>query len=174
MKTKECYSVLVPLINLILTGIKEVIIVNEFIKLSEGYKSSMQEYAQAKQSKHFYQCIHQFLESITQQQKANIIKIIVENDVLLTTAIFSTHIESKKPINNNQDNKAEFNKMMFEFLNGINTDPVIYRVLYLYLENLHRLKIKEFSITKVEYERVLKFNAQVRTNEDILSMFNFE
>ncbi|MDM1450425.1 hypothetical protein [Myroides odoratimimus] len=171
MKTKEYYSVLVPLINLILTGSKELLIENDCIELSEGYKFSMQEYTEAKQSKHFYQCIHQFLESITQQQKADIIKIIVENDVLLTTAIFSTYIESKKPINANQDNEAMFNEMMFDFLSGSNVDPIIYRVLYLYLENLHRIDIKEFTITEGEYERVLKFNAQARSSEDILNMF---
>ncbi len=65
MKTKEYYSVLVPLINLILTGSKEVVIEDECIKLSEGYFLSMEEYAQAKQSTHFYQCIHEFLESLT-------------------------------------------------------------------------------------------------------------
>lgn len=55
--------------------------------------------------------------------------------------------------------------MMLEFLSGINTNLVFFRVSYLYfLENLHCLKIKEFTITKVEYGRVLKFNAQTRTN----------
>ncbi|WP_158211152.1 hypothetical protein [Myroides phaeus] len=171
MNTKEFYSVLVPLINLILTGKKEVAIEDDCIKLSEGYKFSMEEYAQAKQSTHFYKCIFEFLEHLNQQQKVDVVKIIVENDVLLTTAILTDLIESKKPINGNQDNEAEFNKMMFEFLTGINTHSVIYKELYMYLENLHRLEIKEFTITKVEYERVLKFNAQVRTNEDILNMF---
>lgn len=174
MKTKEYYSVLVPLINLILTGTKELNVEDGYIKLSEGYKFSMQEYAQAKQSKYFYQCIHNFLDSVTQQQKANIIKIIVENDVLVTTAILTDLIESKKAININQDNEAVFNKMMFDFLSGTNIDSVIYRVLYLYLENLHRLEIKEFTINKDEYKRVLKFNTQVRSNEDILNMFIFD
>lgn len=45
MKTKEYYSVLVPLINLILTGNKEVVIEHNCIKLSDGYKFSMEEYA---------------------------------------------------------------------------------------------------------------------------------
>lgn len=174
MKTKKYYSVLVPLINLILTGTKELNVEDGYITLSEGYKFSMQEYAQAKQSKHFYQCIHNFLDSVTQQQKADMIKIIVENDVLVTTAILTDLIESKKAININQDNEAVFNKMMFDFLSGTNIDPVIYRVLYLYLENLHRLEIKEFTINKDEYKRVLKFNTQVRSNEDILNMFIFD
>lgn len=171
MNTKEFYSVLVPLINLILTGNKEVVIENNCLKLSEGYNFSMEEYAQGKQSTHFYRCIHEFLEPLTQQQRVDIVKIIAENDVLVAAALLTDLIESKKPINGNQDNEAEFNKMMFEFLTGINTHSVIYKVLYMYLENLHRLEIKEFTITKVEYERVLKFNAQVRTNEDILNMF---
>ncbi|MVX37003.1 hypothetical protein [Myroides sp. LoEW2-1] len=42
MKTKEYYTVLVPLINLILTGSKEVVVEGDCIKLSEGYKFSMQ------------------------------------------------------------------------------------------------------------------------------------
>ncbi|MDM1404504.1 hypothetical protein [Myroides marinus] len=171
MNTKEFYSVLVPLINLILTGKKEVTIEDDCIKLSEGYKFSMEEYAHAKQSTHFYRCIFEFLEHLNQQQKVDVVKIIVENDVLLTTAILTDLIESKKTINGNQDNEAEFNKMMFEFLTGINTHSVIYKVLYMYLENLHRLEIKEFAITKREYERGLKFNAQERNNEDILNMF---
>lgn len=174
MKTKEYYTVLVPLINLILTGNKEITIANEFIKLSEGYKFSIQEYAQAKQSKHFYRCIQEFLVSLTQQQRVDIIKIIAENDVLLTTAILTDLIESKKAINTNQDNETVFNKMIFEFLSGNNTHSVIYRVLYLYLENLHRLEIKEVTITKKVYERILKFNTQSRSNEDILNMFIFD
>ncbi|MDM1456696.1 hypothetical protein HX025_08520 [Myroides odoratimimus] len=171
MKTKEYYSILVPLINLILTGSKEVVIEDECIKLSEGYFLSMEEYTQAKQSTHFYKCIHEFLEPLTQQQRVDIVKIIAENDVLVAAALLTDLIESKKPINANQDNEVEFNKMMFEFLSGINTDSVIYKVLYMYLENLHRIEIKEFSITKVEYVRILKFNAQTRNNEDILNMF---
>lgn len=171
MKTKEYYSVLVPLINLILTGNKELIIESERIKLSEGYKFSMKEYAQAKQSTHFYQCIHEFLEPITRRQRVDIVKIIIENDVLVTAALLTDLIESKKPINANQDNEAEFNKMMFEFLTGINTHSVIYKVLYMYLENLHRVDIKEFSIHKQEYERVLNFNNRSRSKEDILNMF---
>ncbi|MGS4346433.1 hypothetical protein ACKUSY_12725 [Myroides odoratus] len=171
MKIKECYTVLVPLINLILTGSKELSIEDGYIELSEGYKFSMDEYTQAKQSTHFYRCIHELLDSLNQQQKVDIVKIIAENDVLVTTALLTDLIESKKPINANQDNEAKFNKMMFEFISGINTDSVIYKVLYMYLENLHRIEIKEFSITKVEYVKVLKFNAQARNNEDILNMF---
>lgn len=171
MKTKEYYSVLVPLINQILTGSKELIIENDCVKLSEGYKFSIEEFAQSKQSTHFYKCIFEFLEPLNQQQKVDVVKIIIENNVLLTTAILTDLMESKKPINGNLDNEAVFNKMMFEFLSGIKTDSVIYKLLYMYLENLHRLKIKEFTITKKEYKRVLKFNAQARNNEDILNMF---
>lgn len=83
-------------------------------------------------------------------------------------------VESKKPININKDNEAVSNKMMFDYLSGNNVDRVIYKVLYKYLENLHRLNIKEFTITEGEYEKVLKFNAQARSNEDILNMFTFE
>lgn len=171
MKTKEYYSVLVPLINLILTGNKDIFIEHDSIKLSDGYKFSMEEYAKAKQSTHFYRCIHEFLEPLTQQQRVDIVKIIAENDVLVTAALLTDLIESKKPINANQDNEAEFNKMMFEFLSGINTDSVIYRVLYMYLENLHRVEVKEDCISGIEYDKVLKFNEQARTNEDILNMF---
>lgn len=171
MKTKEYYSVLVPLINLILTGSKEVVIEDECIKLSEGYFLSMEEYAQAKQSTHFYQCIHEFLKPLTQQQRVDIVKIIAENDVLVTAALLTDLIESKKPINTNKDNEAEFNKMMFEFLSGINTDSVIYRVLYMYIENLHRVEVVVDCISEIEYDKVLKFNKQARTNEDILNMF---
>ncbi|MDM1347550.1 hypothetical protein HX017_10730 [Myroides marinus] len=174
MNTKEFYSVLVPLINLILTGNKEVAIEHNCIKLSDGYKFSMEEYAQAKQSTHFYGCIHDFLEPLTQQQRVDIIKIIAENDVLVTTALLTDLLESKKTINDNLDNEAVFNKMMFEFLSGNNTHSVIYRVLYLYLENLHRLEIKKVTITKEVYERILKFNTQSRSNEDILNMFIFD
>ncbi|MVX36658.1 hypothetical protein [Myroides sp. LoEW2-1] len=131
----------------------------------------MQEYAEAKQSKHFYRCIQEFLVSLTQQQRVDIIKIIAENDVLLTTAILTDLIESKKAINTNQDNETVFNKMMFEFLRGTNTDSVIYRVLYLYLENLHRLDIKNLTISNNEYKRVLIFNNQKRSKREIFNMF---
>ncbi len=171
MKTKQYYSVLVPLINLILTSNKELIVENEYIKLSEGYFLSMEEYAKGKQSKYFYQCIHAFLASISQEEKADIIKILIENDTLLLAAMMTDQLKSKKPIDLNQDNKAVFNKMLFDFLCGNRMDPIISSTLYFYLENLHRLKIKEFSITKAEYERVLEFNAQARNNEDILNMF---
>lgn len=172
MKAKEYYSVLVPLINLILTGSKEVVIENDCIKLSDGYKFSVEEYAQANQSTHFYQCIIEFLDDLNQQQKVNIIKIIVENDVLLTTAILTNLMESKKTISDNQDNEAVFNKMMFEFLGSINTHSVIYRVLYMYLENLHRVEVREGHISEIEYNKVLNFNEQERMDNDILNMFS--
>lgn len=171
MKTKKHYAVLVPLIHLILTGSKEIAIEDERIKLSEGYFLSVEEYAKGKQSRHFYQYIHSFLESISQEDKADIIKILIENDTLLLAAMMTDQLESKKTINLNQDSKAVFNKMMFEFLCGNNINPIIHRTLYFYLENLHRLEITESFISKTEYKRVLKFNAQVRSNEDILNMF---
>lgn len=171
MKTKEYYAVLVPLIHLILTGSKEIAIEDDWIKLSEGYFLSMKEYAKGKQSRYFYQCIHFFLEPVSQEEKADIIKILIENDTLLLAAMMTDQLASKKPINLNQDSKAVFNKMMFDFLCGNSIDPIIHRVLYFYLENLHRLEIIESFISKTEYERILKFNAQVRRNEDILNMF---
>ncbi|MGG5598181.1 hypothetical protein ACPDHJ_00050 [Myroides sp. C8-3] len=171
MKTKEYYAVLVPLIHLILTGSKDIIIEDDRIKLSEGYFLSMEEYAKGKQSRYFYQCIHFFLESVSQEEKADIIKILIENDTLLLAAIMTDQLASKKPINLNQDSKAIFNKMMFVFLCGNNTDPVIHRTLYFYLENLHRLDIRELTISKAEYNSLLKFNSKIRTNEDILKMF---
>ncbi|MGG5600629.1 hypothetical protein ACPDHJ_12625 [Myroides sp. C8-3] len=171
MKTKEYYAVLVPLIHLILTGSKEIAIEDDRIKLSEGYFFSTEEYTKGKQSKYFYQCIHFFLESVSQEEKADIIKILIENDTLLLAAMMTDQLASKKPINLNQDSKAVFNKMMFDFLCGNNIDPIIHRVIYFYLENLHRLEFTEPYISKTEYERVLKFNAQVRSNEDILNMF---
>ncbi|MDH6600901.1 hypothetical protein M2306_001595 [Myroides gitamensis] len=60
---------------------------------------------------------------------------------------------------------------MFDFLCGKSIDQIIHRVIYFYLENLHRLEIIESFISKTEYERVVKFNAQARGNEDILNMF---
>lgn len=171
MKTKKQYAVLVTLIHLILTGSKEIAIEDERIKLSEGYFLSMEDYAKGKQSRYFYQCIHFFLESVSQEEKADIIKILIENDTLLLAAMMTDQLESKKPINLNQDSKAVFNKMMFDFLCGNNIDPIIHRVIYFYLENLHRLEIKESFISKTEYERILKFNAQVRSNEGVLNMF---
>lgn len=171
MKTKEYYAVLVPLIHLILTGSKEVVIEDDCIKLSEGYFLSIEEYAKGKQSMYFYQCIHFFLESVSQEEKADIIKILIENDTLLLAAMMTDQLTFKKPINLNQDSKAIFNKMMFDFLCGNSIDPIIHRVIYFYLENLHRLEITESFISKTEYKRILKFNAQVRSNEDILNMF---
>lgn len=171
MKTKEYYAVLVPLIHLILTESKEIAIEDECIKLSEGYFLSMEEYAKGKQSRYFYQCIHFFLKSVSQDEKADIIKIIIENDTLLLAAIMTDQLASKKSINLNQDSKTVFNKMMFDFLCGNNIDPVIHRTLYFYLENLHRSEITDSFISKTEYERSLKLNTQVRRNEDILNMF---
>lgn len=171
MKTKKHYAVLVPLIHLILTGSKEIAIEDGRIKLSEGYFLSMEEYTKGKQSRHFYQCIHLFLASISQEDKADIIKILIENDTLLLAAMMTDQLESKKTINLNQDSKAVFNKMMFDFLCGNNINPIIHRALYFYVENLHRLEIKESFISRTEYEKVLKFNIQARNNEDILNMF---
>ncbi|MDM1514114.1 hypothetical protein [Myroides odoratimimus] len=171
MKTKGYYSVLVPLINLILTGNKEVVIVDDCVKLSDGYKFSMEEYAQGKQSTHFYECIVEFLDDLSRQQKVDIIKIIVENDILLTTAILTDVLESNRAINMNPDNEAMFNKMMFEFLTGISTNSIIYRVLYLYLENIHRLESKDFTIKKQEYMELLNFNGKIRLNDEIINMF---
>lgn len=144
---------------------------DEGVKLSEGYFLSMEEYAKGKQSMYFYQCINFFLESVSQEEKADIIKILIENDTLLLAAMMTDQLTSKKPINLNQDSKAIFNKMMFDFLCGNNTDPVIHRTLYFYLENLHRLDINESFISKTEYKRVLKFNTLTRSNDDILNMF---
>lgn len=174
MKTKKHYAVLVPLIHLILTGSKEIAIEDDRIKLSEGYFLSMEEYAKGKQSRYFYQYIHFFLETVSQEEKADIIKILIENDTLLLAAMMTDQLTSKKPINLNHDSKVVFNKMMFDFLCGNNINPIIHRTLYFYLENLHRLEIKGFSISKKEHDRILQFNAQGRGNEDILNMFAFE
>lgn len=93
--------------------------------------------------------------------------------MLLITEILTDLIESKKPINANQYKETVFSKMMFDFLNGTNIDSVIYRVLYLYLENLHRLDIKEFTISKFEYNRVLFFNYRKRSTSKIFNMFTY-
>jgi hypothetical protein len=131
----------------------------------------MEEYAKGKQSRYFYQCIHFFLESVSQEEKADIIKILIENDTLLLAAMMTDQLESKKSINLNQDSKVIFNKMMFDFLCGNSIDPIIHRVIYFYLENLHRLEITDSFILKTEYERILKFNAKAKTRDDILNMF---
>ncbi|MBB1148538.1 hypothetical protein H4K35_00045 [Myroides sp. NP-2] len=171
MKTKKQYAVLVPLIHLILTGSKEIAIEDEGVKLSEGYFLSMEEYAKGKQSRYFYQCIHFFLESVSQEEKADILKILIENDTLLLAAMMTDQLESKKSTNLNQDSKAIFNTMMFDFLCGNNTDPVIHRTLYFYLENLHRLEVKNLTISNNEYKRVLNFNNQKRSKREIFNMF---
>lgn len=63
--------------------------------------------------------------------------------------MMTDQLESKKTINLNQDSKVVVNKMMLDFLRGNSINPIISSILYFYLENLHRLKIKEFRLLKL-------------------------
>lgn len=65
----------------------------------------MEEYTKGKQSSHFYSCIHSFFESISQEEKVDIIKILIENDTILLAVMMTDQLESKKTINLNQVNK---------------------------------------------------------------------
>lgn len=171
METKEYYSVLVPVINLILTGYNEIDENNGIITLSTGYQNSTEEYSKGKQSLHFLDSINRYLESLSLDQKKDIVKIILDNDVLLTATILTHQLESSTPINISNDNQEYLDKVVFNYLSDNTVDPFLYKILYMYLENLHRIERNQWSITITEYNRILKLNKKERDRDDILNMF---
>ncbi len=166
MKTKEFYSVLLPLINCILTGKPFVDAKQSPIRLSKAFISSLTDSLPSSFNKHLLHCIKSYLQNLNEQDINQLTYFFVDNRHLLSVAVLirdaeCTTLQSKAYYND------ELILILLDFLEQKQFDLSLHLTLYLYLENLLQIEMEKGYISIETYCKTLRFNSRIRTKDEI-------
>lgn len=166
MKANDFYSVLIPLINSILTGKKSIDYSCPDIPLSPDFISSRCFRLPDTFNKYVLQCIDAYLSTLNANQQQNLTKFFIENRRLLSIALLirdgNCCVQQSYAYYND-----ELTLILLDFLNQKNIDDTLHLTLYLYMENLLYVDVIKDFISFESYQRTLLFNSRVRTKEEV-------
>ncbi|MBW3518067.1 hypothetical protein [Flavobacterium sp. NKUCC04_CG] len=166
MKTKEFYTVLLPLINSILTGKPFVDAKQSPIRLSRAFISSLTDSLPPSFNKHLVRCIKNYLKNLNEAEINQLSYFFVDNRQLLSVAVLirdaeCTSIQSKAYYND------ELILILLDFLEHKKSDLSLHLTLYLYLENLLQIEMEKGYISIETYRKTLRFNSRIRIKDEI-------
>ncbi|GEM_PF-3020491 len=166
MKTKEFYTVLLPLINCILTGKPFVDAKQSPIRLSKAFIISLTDSIPTSFNKHLLRCIKSYLKNLNEQDINQLTYFFVDNRHLLSVAVLIRDAECTTP-----QSKAYYNDelilILLDFLEQKQFDMSLDLTLYLYLENLLQIEMENGRISVETYRKTLRFNSRIRTKDEI-------
>lgn len=165
MKTKEFYTVLLPLINCILTGKPLVDAKQSPIRLSRAFMSSLTDSLPPSFNKYLLRCIKSYLKNLNEQEIKQLTYFFVDNRHLLSVAVLIRDAECTIP-----QSKAYYNDelilILLDFLEQRKFDMSLHLTLYLYLENLLQIEMENGRISVETYQKSLVFNSRYRAKAE--------
>lgn len=166
MKANDFYSVLIPLINSILTGKQSIDYSQPHVLLSPDFIRSRNFRLPDTFNKYVLQSIDAHLSNLNENQLQNLTKIFIENRSLMSIAVLIRDgyscIEQSYAYYND-----ELTLILLDFLDQKSIDDTLHLTLYLYLENLLYVDVIKDFISFESYQRILVFNSRVRTKEEV-------
>ena len=170
MKNNEFYGPIKSLINLILTGDMVIDQEGELITLDQDFMDSLPSSNGDDYNIYFLSCIEYFLKSCSQHEKVDLIKVLYDNEDIVTGVSFiNTLVTDSKSLNQN-DFSDTVDSALASFIVENEVHPIIVFSFYFYIESISKSTIINGEITKSEYEKIIKFHSSKR---DLKELFIF-
>ncbi len=157
MKRNDFYSVLVPLINSILTGYPDIDFTGSRIRLSPAFVAAYNAPTATRFYLHLVRCMELYFKSASEKVLIDFTTFFVENRNLLSIAVLIRDADCEVP-----QSEAYYNDelilILLDFIDQKHLDVSLLFTLYLYLENLLEIDMENQSIAVEVYENILKCN----------------
>lgn len=167
MKTKEFYKPNQSLVNLILTGEREITVNNDPILITQEFIDAISQYSSNTYNLYFLNRIEIFLESCNNEERFDLLKVYQENDVLLIGASIMSKLFAKSVKLAGNDFSEILNTIFSDFVVAKEVHPVLCFAMYFYLENLSKINIVNGKVSRTDYQKVIKFNSIKRDIKDV-------
>ncbi len=169
MKTKEFYSVLLPLLNHILTGNPIADCTQNRLRLSSAFIDSLSAKSIPSYNPHLLSCIRSYFKNLNEKELIQLTHFFVDNRDLLSVAVLIRDAECKST-----QSKAYYNDelilILLDFLDQKTIDMTLHLTLYFYLENLMQIEIENEHISLETYRKCLVFNSRCRTKMELVNL----
>lgn len=167
---KNFYAVLEPLINMILTGSDNPLTGIEKIKLCPGFIEASEVFQQGESEDYdiyILSILEPFFNNADSESRSDIVKIFLENTIVLNVGIMITSLTKKKLHENDIPNNLEI-LQNYDY-NGV-AHFALYMALFYYIDNVLKVKSVDGYISRQTYEECLRFNSRARMTEDFAEM----
>lgn len=167
MEIKEFYKPIESLVNLILTGEREITINIEPIIVTQEFIVALSQYSSNSYNSYFLNQIEIFLESCNNEERFNFLKFYQENDVLLIGAsILSEQLADSAKLEG-KDFSEILDSMFSDFIVNKKVHPVLCFAIYFYIENLSKINIVNGMVSRTDYQKAINFNSIKRDIKDV-------
>lgn len=110
------------------------------------------------------------MKSCSQQEKVDLIKILYENEDLVTGVSFINRLVTDSKSLNQNDFSGTVDAALASFIIDNEVHLIIAFSFYYYIESISKSTIVKGEITKSEYEKIIKFHSSKR---DLKELFIF-
>lgn len=167
MKNKEFYSPIKSLVNLILTGEKEITVNNDPIIVTQEFVDAISQYDRNTYNLYFLNKIESFLKSCNNEERFDLLKFYHENNVLLIGAsILNKQLADSAKLEG-KDFSEILDSMFSDYIVNKEVHPVLCFAIYFYVENLAKINIVNGMVSRNEYQKAIKFNSIKRDVKDV-------
>lgn len=170
MKKQTFYTVLIPLINKILTNQEELNFNHKTINLSENFVSSIQDFKKGEQSVYILSCIYSFLNNLNKKKRVDLSKVFMDNNHILISFLITQEIQKNNAINI-EDSGREMHLLLLNYLSKKEFDHRLIYTLFFYLENLFLIEKEDQKISLETYNKIIEVNSRARNKKDIFNTF---
>ncbi|MGM8362442.1 hypothetical protein ACSV4D_11050 [Flavobacterium sp. ARAG 55.4] len=167
METKEFYKPIKSLVNLILTGEKEINVNNNPIIVTQEFLVAISEYSRNTYNLYFLNRIESFLESCNNNDRCDLLKFYQENNVLLIGASILNEQLADSAKLEGKDFSEILDSMFSDYIVNKEVHPVLCFAIYFYVENLSKINIVNGMVSRKEYQKAIKFNSIKRDVKDV-------
>lgn len=170
MESTAFYSSIKSLINLILTGEKEVNHNHNSITVTQEFLDSPRSNNCQEYNLFFLHYIEVFLKNCTIEDRINLVKVLYENIDLVTVVLLTNLLDTNSESINQNDFSNSINSMLANFVTNGEVDDILSLSLYFYIERVSKLTIINGEVSRSDYEHTIKFHSIKR---DLNDLFNF-
>lgn len=169
MKNKEFYRPIKTLVNLILTGEKEINQDLVFIPVTQEFVNSLNN-INDDYNLYFLSCIENFLSSCSKQEKVDVIKVLCENqDLLHGVSLINGMIANSKSLKQN-DSTDTIDSMLSNFIIDGQVHRILTLSIYFYIETIAKINVINRKVTINDYKKSVEFHSIKR---DLKDLFRF-
>ncbi|NDP21455.1 MAG: hypothetical protein GZ091_10290 [Paludibacter sp.] len=155
---------------LVLTGERKINQNGQSITVVQEFTDSLPSNNGDDYNIYFLSCIEEFLSSCSQHEKVDLIKVLYENEDIITGVSFINKLITNSKSLNQNDFSGTVDAALASFIIDNEVHPIITFLFYFYIESISKSTIVNGEITKNDYEKIIKFHSIKR---DLKQLFVF-
>ena len=159
MNNNEFYSPIKSLVNLILTGEKEISQDGESIPITQEFVDSIVNEDDDFYNLHYLNCIALFLDECESQERIDIMKIYNENIIFIFGTLILNGQLMDAAITEDKDVHTILDEIFSDYVIYKRLQPTLCLAIYFYIENLSKIEFKDRLISRFEYEKFIQYNS---------------